>query len=140
MSALGKWKLRLYVLAIFRAGGGSGAFITWQVGPHRGVAPSSPAEIGARLRATFQSRLDLTPEQVRQIGPLIDQAMRQVEVIRHDTASHVFANASNLHEQVLQVLTPEQKVKFEQLERERREYLQQKFGPATNAPQATKIP
>jgi len=134
MSALGEWKLRFYVLAIFLAGGGSGALITWQVCQNRAVTPSSPAEIGARLRARFQSRLDLTPEQVQKINPLIDQAMRRVEVIRNETANHVFANVSNLHEQVLLVLTPEQRVKFEQLERERREYLRQKFGPATNAP------
>ena len=134
MSTLGRWKLRLYVLAIFLAGCGSGALITWHLGQGRAVAPSSPAEIGARLRARFQARLDLTPEQVQQINPLIDQAMRRVEIIRHETANHVFANVSNLHEQVLLLLTPEQKVKFEQLERERREYLLQKFGPATNAP------
>ena len=71
---------------------------------------------------------------MNKISPLIDQAMRQVEVIRKETARRVFANVSNLHEQVLLVLTPEQKAKFEQLERERREYLRQKFGPETNAP------
>ncbi|MCX6928518.1 MAG: hypothetical protein NT154_35715 [Verrucomicrobia bacterium] len=134
MSNLGKWKLRLYVLAIFLAGSGSGALITWQICQGRPVAPSSPAEIGARLRARFQARLNLTPEQVQKINPLIDQAMRQVEVIRRETANHVFQNVSNLHEQVLLVLTPEQKAEFEQLERERHEYLQRKFGPATNAP------
>jgi Spy/CpxP family protein refolding chaperone len=71
---------------------------------------------------------------VQKIDPLIDQAMRRVEAIRSETASHVFANVSNLHEQVLVVLTPQQKAKFEELERERRDYLRQKFGPATNAP------
>ena len=134
MSVLGKWKLKLYVIAIFLAGGGSGAFITWHLCQGRAVMPSSPAEIGARLRARFQSRLDLAPEQVQKINPLIDQAMRQVEVIRHETANHVFANVSNLHEQVLLVLTPEQKLKFDKLERERREYLHQRFGPETNVP------
>ena len=134
MSVGGKWKLGLYVLAIFLAGGGTGALITWETCQGRAVKPLSPAEIGARLRTRFQSRLDLTPEQVNKVNPLIDQAMRQVEVIRMETASHVFANVSNLHEQVLMVLTPEQKAKFEQLERERRQYLSQKFGPATNSP------
>ena len=86
--------------------------------------------IGAR----FQSQLALTPEQAQKIDPMIDQAMRRVEAIRKETASQVFANVSTLHEQVLTVLTPEQKAKFEELERERRDYLRQKFGPATNAP------
>jgi Spy/CpxP family protein refolding chaperone len=134
VSAPVKWKLGLYVLAIFLAGGGTGAFITWRTCQGRAATPPSPAEIGARLRAQFQSRLDLTPEQMSKINPLIDQAMHRVEAIRTDTASHVFANVSNLHEQVLLVLTPEQKAKFEQLERERRDYLRQKFGPAANTP------
>ena len=134
MNALGKWKLGLYVLALFLAGGGSGALITWEVCRRKPVAPLPPAEIGARLRARFQSRLDLTSEQMQKINPLIDQAMHRVEAIRRETANEVFANVSSLHEQVLLVLTPEQKVKFEELERERREYLREKFGPATNAP------
>jgi Spy/CpxP family protein refolding chaperone len=134
MNRLGKRKVGLYVLVIFLAGAGTGALITWQVCQRTPVGPLPPAEIGARLRARFQSRLDLTPEQVQKIDPLIDQAMRRVEAIRSETASHVFANVSNLHEQVLVVLTPQQKAKFEELERERRDYLRQKFGPATNAP------
>ncbi len=134
MTSLGKWKLAAYVLAIFLAGGGSGALIAWQVCRRTPVAPLPPAEIGARLRARFQSQLALTPEQAQKIDPMIDQAMRRVEAIRQETASQVFANVSNLHEQMLTVLTPEQKVKFEELERERRDYLRQKFGPATNSP------
>jgi Spy/CpxP family protein refolding chaperone len=134
MTALSQWKLGVYVLAIFLAGGGSGAFIGWQVCRRTPVAPRPPAEIGARLRARFQSQLALTPDQAQKIDPMIDQAMRRVEAIRQETAGQVFANVSNLHEQVLMVLTPEQKVKFEELERERRDYLRQKFGPATNSP------
>jgi Spy/CpxP family protein refolding chaperone len=133
MSALSKWKLGVYVLALFLAGGGSGAFIAWQVCRRTPVAPVPPAEIGAHLRARFQSQLALTPDQTQKIDPMIDQAMRRLEVIRKETASQVFANVSTMHEQMLTVLTPEQKVQFEVLERERRERLLQKFGPATNS-------
>ena len=134
MTSPGKWKLGVYVLAIFLAGGGSGTLIGWQVCRRTPVAPVPPAEIGARLRARFQSQLALTPDQAQKIDPMIDQAMRRVEAIRKETASQVFANVSDLHGQMLTVLTPEQKVKFEELERERRDYLRQKFGPATNCP------
>ncbi len=134
MSGPGRWKLGLYVLVIFLAGGGTGALITWRVCQGRAPTALTPAQIGTRLRARFQSRLDLAPEQVNKLNPLIEQAMRQVEVIREETARHVFANVSNLDAQVLLVLTPEQKAKFQQLERERRAYLRQKFGPETNAP------
>ena len=134
MTSISKRKLSLYVLALFLAGGGSGALIGWQLCRRTPVAPLPPAEIGARLRARFQSRLGLTPDQAQKIAPMIDQAMRRVQAIREETASQVFANASNLHEQVLTVLTPEQAVKFEELERERREYLRQKFGPGRQTP------
>jgi Spy/CpxP family protein refolding chaperone len=134
MTSLGKRKLAAYVVAIFLAGAGSGALIAWQVCRRIPVTSIPAAEIGARLRARFQSRLDLTPDQAQKIAPMIDQAMRRVEAIRQETASQVFANVSTLHEQVLLVLTPEQKAKFEQLERERRAYLRQKFGPAANSP------
>ena len=134
MTSLGKRKLASYVLAIFLAGVGSGALVVWQVCRRTPVAPLTPEEIGARLRARFESRLDLTPEQRQKVGAMIDRAMDRVQSIRQETASHVFANVSELHEQVLTVLTPEQKTKFEELERERRHHLRQKFGPATNAP------
>ena len=134
MTSLGKRKLATYVVVIFLAGAASGALVAWQVSRRVPVAPMTPAEIGARLRARFQTRLDLTPEQRQKVDPMIDQAMLRVETIHQETASHVFANVSQLHEQMLTVLTPEQKTKFEAFERERRDYLRQKFGPATNAP------
>jgi Spy/CpxP family protein refolding chaperone len=134
MTSLGKRKFAAYVLVIFLAGAGSGALVAWQVARRVLVAPSTPAEIGARLRARFQTQLDLTPEQRHKVDPMIDQAMLRVEAIRQETASHVFANVSQLHEQMLTVLTPEQKTRFEALERERRVRLRQKFGPETNSP------
>jgi Spy/CpxP family protein refolding chaperone len=134
MTSLGKRKFATYVLVIFLAGAGSGALVAWQVSRRMPVAPLTPAEIGVRLRARFQTRLDLTPEQRQKVDPMIDQAMLRVETIRQETASHVFANVSQLHEQVLTVLTPEQKTRFEELERERRDHLREKFGPATNSP------
>lgn len=134
MTTLSKRKLVLYLAALFLAGGGSGALITWQVCRHTPMAPLPTAEIGTRLRAHFQSLLDLTPDQAQKISPLVDQAMARVEVIRRETAGQILDNVSNLDQQVLLVLTPEQKTKFEEFERERRVYLRQKFGPANNAP------
>ena len=134
MTSLSKRKLAAYVLGIFLAGAGSGALITRQVCNRTPVKPLTPEEIGARLRDRFQSQLNLMPEQARKIDPMIEQAMRRVQAIRQETANSVFANVSNLHGQMLTVLTPEQRPKFEELERARRDYLRQKFGAATNSP------
>jgi Spy/CpxP family protein refolding chaperone len=134
VTTISKRKLGFYLLALFLAGSGSGALISWQVCRRTPVAPLPPAEIGARLRTRLQSALDLTPDQVQKISPMIDQAMSRVEAIRRETAGQVFANVSNLDQQVLLVLTPEQKSKFEEFERQRLAHLRQKFGPSSNAP------
>ena len=133
MNAPSKRSLALYVLSIFLAGVGSGAFLGWHLSRRSPAAPLTPEEIGARLRTRFQSRLNLTPDQVQKINPMIEQAMRRVQTIRQETANSVFANVSNLHDQVLTVLTPDQRPKFEEMEGERRAYLRQKFGAATNS-------
>jgi len=134
MNSLGKRKLGFYVLVLFLAGAGSGALISWQVCRSMPVPSRTPAQIGARLRARYQSQLALTPEQVQKIDPIIDQGTRRVQAIRVETASNIFANVATMDEQMLKVLTPEQRVRFEVLERERRDYLRQKFGPVTNTP------
>ena len=69
MTSLGKRKLAAYVLVIFLAGAGSGALIAWQVSRRVPVAPLTPAEIGARLRAQFQSRTRLDAGAAAKSGP-----------------------------------------------------------------------
>ena len=87
----------MYVLALFLAGGGSGALISWQVCRRTAGYARCPRRKSARAcRARFQSQLALTPDQVQKIDPMIDQAMRRVETIRAETAGQVFANVSNL--------------------------------------------
>lgn len=134
MNALGKWKLGLYVALIFAAGAGSGAAIAWRIGRKTPIPPTPTPQIAERLKARLQDRLELKPDQMEKIGPMIDEAMRRLEGIRRETATQIFANVSNMHEQVVQVLTPEQRVKFEALEQERHQYLRTKYGAATNSP------
>ncbi len=134
MNALGKCKLGLYVVLIFLAGGGTGAIIAWEIGRKTPIPPTPTPEIAVRLKTRFQEKLQLTPEQAQKIAPMIDLAMHRLETIRRDTATQIFANVSDMHEQVVQVLTPEQKTKFDELEQERHDYLRTKYGAATNSP------
>ena len=129
MKRFNKWKLGLYVAAIFLAGGGTGAFVTWRLTRHLMFTTPNTQELGARLKARFRSRLELTPGQAALVDPWVDQAMSQVEIIHQDMAARIFANVSNLNFQVARDLTPEQKLKLEEYDRERREHLRKKLGP-----------
>ncbi len=134
MSPTRKWKLGLYVALIFLVGAGSGAVIAWQTSRKTPIPPTPTPIIATRLKERFQDRLALTPEQMQKIGPMIDQAMARLEVIRRETATQIFANVTNMHDQVAAVLTPEQRIKFDQLEQERHDYLRVKYGASTNSP------
>jgi len=129
MRSLNRWRLGLYVVVIFLAGGGTGAFVTWRLTRHLMYSTPNTQELGARLKSRLRSRLDLTAGQSAVVDPWVDQAMDQVEIIHRDMASRILANVSNLNFQVARGLTPEQKLKLEEYDRERREHLRKKLGP-----------
>jgi hypothetical protein len=62
----------------------------------------------------------LSPEQVQQITPILDDSMSQFRVVM---GAHMLESMSNCNARIAAVLTPEQKVKFAEIERE-----QQKFA------------
>jgi Spy/CpxP family protein refolding chaperone len=134
MTPIGKWKLGLYVALIFAAGAGSGALVSWQISRKTPIPPTPTPEIAIRLKDRLHDRLQLTPDQMAKIAPMIDEAMRRLETVRRETATQIFSNVSTMHEQVVQVLTPEQRAKFEELEAERKSYLRTKYGVSTNTP------
>jgi len=129
MKTVKKWKLGLYVAVIFVAGGGTGSFVTWRLTRHLMYTTPNTQELGARLKSGFRSRLNLTPGQTAVVDPWVDQAMSQVDLIHQDMAARIFANVSNLNFQVARGLTPEQKLKLEEYDRERRARLRKKLGP-----------
>ena len=78
--------------------------------------------MGMQKEDIFEGLEEFSPEQLKQVDGII--------------TSHKGKPGALIPvlEQVQEVLTPEQKVKFEALERVRRDYLRLKFGPATNSP------
>jgi len=134
MKNLSKLKLGAYVLALFLAGAGSAAFLTYEMCRNMMFDQPTPEKIGANIRARLQSQLHLTPEQAQKIDPLIDKAMTEVRSNRRDFVLRLITNKSNLNAQILHELTPEQTAKFEQMESERLEILRKKFGAALDNP------
>ena len=117
-----KWKLIAGFLLVFVAGGLTGGFIAATTTRHFlfGGGHHPGAE---RMREHLKSELDLTPEQMSKISPIVDKMAAQLEQIRTDTSRRVRETFSDAHRQIAENLTPEQKTKFDQMRERHRRFL-----------------
>jgi Spy/CpxP family protein refolding chaperone len=121
MNSALKWKLIAGFLLVFVAGGVTGAFVAAAVTRHFiSIHHGMAAE---RMRARLQAELNLTPEQMKKISPVIDRTGVQLEQIRMETARKVHDTFAEAHQQISADLTPEQRTKLEQLRRRHQRWL-----------------
>ena len=124
MTIPSKSKLVVYLVLLFVLGGVTGSGITYKlVKTHApGRRPGhSPPDFTERMRADFQSRLGLSPEQMQKINPMIDQAGVELRSIQTNTMQRVSQVFDNLHAQMRPQLTPEQITRLEEMQKEFRE-------------------
>jgi Spy/CpxP family protein refolding chaperone len=115
-----QWKLIAGFLLVFIAGGITGAFVGanharhyFLRGPHRGF-------IKERMGERLKRELNLTPEQVTKISPMIDKASAELEAIRTQTAERVHETMTQAHRDMATILTDEQRAKLQEMHRRHR--------------------
>jgi Spy/CpxP family protein refolding chaperone len=123
-----KLKLGLYLAAIFVAGVVTGMFISCQVVRH--MMPSRE-KMANRWCGDLQSKLQLTPEQMRKIRPIVNDALSD---FGNDLSREMLLSLSNCNARVILELTPDQKAKFEQIQKEQREFIRTRIGGETSSP------
>ena len=118
-----QWKLIAGFVLVFIAGGITGGFMGaaharhfFLRGPHRGF-------IKERMAERLQRELNLTPEQVTKISPMIDKASAQLDAIRTETAQRVHETMAQAHREIATVLTDKQREKLKQMHRRQRHRL-----------------
>ncbi len=117
---LSKWKIVLYLSAIFCAGGVSGWVIAARTTREKIFAPPRPDEISSFMRARLH-KLDLTPDQTKKVDAIIDRSSREMQTIHGDCMTRIRQGINTRNAQLNAVLSPEQQKRFEQSEKERRE-------------------
>jgi Spy/CpxP family protein refolding chaperone len=115
-----QWKLIAGFVLVFVAGGITGGFMGaaharhfFQRGAHRGF-------IKERMAERLKRELNLTPDQVEKISPMLDKTSTQIESIRTETAQRVHETMAQAHREIATVLTDEQREKLKQMHRQRR--------------------
>jgi Spy/CpxP family protein refolding chaperone len=120
MISLTKGKVIAYLVALFLVGVVAGAVGGYASARQKSARPPSrPREIADNLRDRLRAKLDLTPAQFRQIEPLMEQHCAEAENIRREMTRRYGENWKKFNQQLAAFLTPEQKQKLEQLEKER---------------------
>jgi Spy/CpxP family protein refolding chaperone len=124
----------LYLTAVFVAGFLAGGVAGFCFGNRRFLAPPRPEEMVAHICALLKSKLHLTPEQEKEIRPIVTETAAELESIHSTTGSQVSAAFQRSNLRMAQFLSPEQKILLEQMDRERRTFFPPPRGPHPGPP------
>jgi Spy/CpxP family protein refolding chaperone len=134
------WQVILATVAIFVAGlvtGGATAMgvVRWWMVRHPRVNPAQmgtltprPGQvqpINPQLMRSFINKLDLTKEQRATIMPIVKRTMGQLQRERREVQLSTALAIEKMQDDIAEVLTPEQRAKFEDLISAQRARLQQ---------------
>ena len=116
------WKLIAGFLLVFVAGAITGASVGGSFARHHFLGLHRPERIGAQMKDRLRAELNLTPEQVAKISPIIDKTASQLRDIRRDTGQRVRQAIAEAHRQIAANLTDEQRQKLQQSEERHRRW------------------
>ena len=136
-----KWKLIVGFVLVFVAGGMTGAFLGASHARHLFFAQPHRGMISRRMRDHYRAKLNLTPEQVAKISPIIDKAAAQLEEIRGTTGRRVHETIAEAHREMAADLTEEQRAKLQEIEaRHRRWHHQAREQRESTPPEPSPTP
>jgi Spy/CpxP family protein refolding chaperone len=117
-----RWKLILAFVLIFLAGAACGFFGAVHI--HRVFfAHMAPDSMAQHMKERMRVELRLSPEQMQKISPIIDHAASQLKTTRDQTMRSVHEILSQTHHEMQPLLTPEQRIKLEEMEKRHRRLL-----------------
>ena len=123
-----KLKISLYLAAIFVAGIATGLFISWQLARH--FMPNRE-RMANHWCGELESKLTLTPEQLQKIRPIVDSALTK---FKENLSQEMLLSLSNCNSRIRMELTPEQRTKFERIEKDQEEFIRTRIGGETSGP------
>jgi Spy/CpxP family protein refolding chaperone len=140
MNSALKWKLIAGFLLVFIAGGAAGVFLTMALGHHFMFGPHPHGVVAQAMKNRLQRQLNLTPDQMTKIAPIVERTGAQLEEIRGDTGKRVRETIADSHRQIAQFLTPEQQERLKQMEQRQRHWMHRGQWRRNASPPASETP
>ena len=124
-----RWQALLALAGLFVLGVVSGS-----LGAHLYYAraldrpPGPPPFFGGRMGPRLERHLELTPEQGEQLRAILDETRREAEALRRELGPRMREVMQRSEERIREMLTPEQRQRFEELRRQHRRRSERFFG------------
>jgi uncharacterized membrane protein len=115
------WKLILLLSGIFVAGGVTGACVMVRVGKEMFNRRPGPEQWAPNHMKRLVERLGLNPDQAEQIRPIVRRNIDELGRLRTESMAGTKAIFERMEREVSAKLTPEQREKFDKLNKEMRE-------------------
>ena len=112
-----RWKLIAAFVLIFLAGAACGFFGAIHVHQAFFARMAAPDSMAQHMKDRMRAELNLTPDQMQKISPMIDRAASQLKTAREQTIQSVHEIFSQTHREMQPLLTPEQRIKLEEMEK-----------------------
>jgi len=123
MPVLSRWKVGIYLAAIFAAGGVSGYFVAGKVKQQQAIKALDTKQITKEIVVSFRDRchakLNLTPEQASKIDSIIDRFSARINSAHEENRSCIRRIRDERNRLILDELAPAQKSAFEQMEKDK---------------------
>jgi Spy/CpxP family protein refolding chaperone len=138
---MSKFKLKIVfgLVLIFAAGALSGGSLAWKKAASRRSFPPpernrpTPAEMSEYILHDWKQKFDLSDDQLTRIRPLLQSGIDQVRQIQVRSVQEVREAMKKSDERITRELSPEQKTKFEEMQRERDKH-RLRIGPGHHGP------
>ena len=113
------WQVCLVLVAIFAAGGISGGLVAFQIA--RKHAPPPSGVWFARRIEDVARELQLTPAQMERVQPIVKRNVEELTKLSRQSMHTVHEMLERMETEIGAELTPDQRTKYEQILKERRE-------------------
>lgn len=119
MRAGTKSRVAVVVVLVFFAGLATGVFAgAWHA--RHAFAGRHGERMGERMRQHLQRELKLTPAQLEEMNPILDEMAKQLREIRAESGRRVSETLARSHEQLASHLTPEQQAELQRMQQRHR--------------------
>src|SRR5262249_51020768 len=125
MKYLTKGKIILYLAAIFVAGGGTGAVISWREAKEKEWERPTQTKMCDWFRKSLQAQLGLDARQIQQIEPLLQKREKAMEEVHARTVQQIDERLRASDAEIADALklTADQRAKLQEMGKNRREHI-----------------
>lgn len=127
-----------YLTAVFIAGAAAGLAGGYQWGRKSVIRPGGPRprDMATHMIDRYSKELALTPTQVQQVEPLLQEAVQRVRTLHKENFKQTDAIMKGCNQRILELLDPKQKELFQQMEERRSQWMKDRNGdPQRGRPQ-----